>query len=216
MTITRRELMKEGIIAAASALPLVNLITESKMFFDEATETTEPSELDRLCHNHHTYHFEVFGVRVILELSQWVATNRKTGIHKKPVGGRILVVANECLGGECLGGEYRKNEWASIRRLFYLDSSLDYWRDQRAEALEALQNLPVEIVRSEHPLGFQYDYQAQLDLHEQVSPAAVNRALTFIYICGRFVRIIERMTPPDQIIVETYPELASDQAGSNG
>lgn len=208
MTITRRELMKEGIIAAASALPLANLVSESELFASK-TKTPKPQKAARIWLNNHKYNFGLTNVQITLGLSQWIKTNSK-GVHFD-IGERYFSTVTSYRYPQ----DPQRGEWyrmCNATYLFNLDADrAEGWEIHRQRAMELLDILPCHAARPNHPKGFQYDYQQAL--REQASAAAVTRAIMFIRTCKRFARIIERMTPPDQIIVETYPELASDQAG---
>lgn len=210
MTITRRELLKDGVIAAASALPLANLISESGLFSSK-TETPELQGATRVWFNNHMYDFGLTNVQITLGLSQWIKTNSK-GVHFD-IGERYFSVVTSYRDPQDPPQDPQRGEWrmCNATNLFNLDADrAEGWEIHRQRAMGLLDILPSHAVRSNHLKVFRYDYQQAL--REQASAVAATRVIKFIRICERFACIIGRMTPPDQIIVETYPELASGQA----
>lgn len=195
MTITRRELLKDGVIAAASSLPVVNLISESELCSSK-TETPKPQKATRIWFNNHKYNFRLTNIQVTLRFSQCVKTNAK-GVHFK-IGDRYFSMMTSYR-------DPQRGEWYRMCGATYsFNLDAEGWQLHRQRAMELLGASTLE-------LGRRYPYPTGDETPEQA--AIVVRATAFTGTCERIARIIERMTPPDQIIVETYPELALDQAG---
>lgn len=207
MTSTRRELLKQSVLAAVSALPLTNLA--SKLF---ASKTKAPIQGSvRVWLNNYKYNFELDRVRVSLELFQQIRTDEK-GVHFKIGDRQLKVVVGYREPQNPQPGEWQHR--GDVTFLFNLDT--EGWEIHRQRAMELLGTLPVHVAKSGSDLiATQYEYHRDRRVH--VSALSVTRAFIFTHTCERYARIIEGMTFPDQISIEaypeTYPELSPDQAG---